>query len=405
MERLDSLSAEKQRLEASGERKDRAQEIHDTMSAVQRELEAAKKDPWVERLRQRIAEKEKETAALEEAIAKKNGETEKTVEELSKTVHKNVELCTFSRESLKRELKKAKLKRELDLLSAKNEKQRKKALADYEEKELGIYADLLSVMYTNEEGIVESAAGALSRNFENRKYDLETQMKKDRERVADEFAFQERYLTNRVSELQKQAKAEGGGQAARELAAVQKELAGEQDAHKAALEELEKRSHRALVEEGSAYAKGVEELAWRQKVTRLVYLQTDTPYLNTVVHASITNVGSKVKFVDEAYPLPAAVHVGAGYALLNSSRHTVRFGAQLDVPLYDEAALGVGAEYGFHRQVFVRAGYSFLTPYRSYSAGAGFRLPIAFTEISVDYGLQPIPEYGLVHNFGVSALF
>jgi hypothetical protein len=30
-----------------------------------------------------------------------------------------------------------------------------------------------------------------------------------------------------------------------------------------------------------------------------VYLQTDTLYLNTVVHASITNFGLKVKFVND----------------------------------------------------------------------------------------------------------
>jgi hypothetical protein len=141
------------------------------------------------------------------------------------------------------------------------------------------------------------------------------------------------------------------------------------------------------------------------KLTRLIYLQTDSPYRNTSVHASITNFGSKVTFVEEGYPLPATAHIGVGYALLNLNRHSVRLGMQLDIPFHDEIALGTGVEYGFHNMVFARVGYTFLTTYEGFSAGIGARLPVGFTDFSVDYTFQPIPEYGFMHNFGIAAYF
>ena len=39
---------------------------------------------------------------------------------------------------------------------------------------------------------------------------------------------------------------------------------------------------------------------------RLIYLQTDKPYLNTAAGLGVRNVGSPVKFVSEAVPLPMA---------------------------------------------------------------------------------------------------
>jgi hypothetical protein len=82
-----------------------------------------------------------------------------------------------------------------------------------------------------------------------------------------------------------------------------------------------------------------------------------------------------------------------------------RFGVQLDIPFQDELALGVGAEYGFRNLIFVRGGYTFLSPYRSFSAGIGARVPMGFTDISVDYAFQPIPDYGFIHSFGIAAYF
>jgi hypothetical protein len=406
--KLATLEKEEQRLESSdlqdfrAEREDIEQRIRTTKS----EIEQASSDPWIKRLEQRIAEKEREIAELEESIAKKNEETLEAVEEEKKAVRNDMEGFNAARENLLRELKKAKLKRELDLLNAKREKQRKRAIESYEAKERSIYTDLLSVSYTNEENIIQARSAALELSHVNRTYDLETQLRKERERVENDFAFQDRYLSKKIEELEQRVKAdETDENAAKELAALQDELSRKTEAMKTELEDIELRESRLLDEADQSYEKSVEELEWQRTITRLVYLQTDDPYLNTTVHASLTNFGTKVTFVEEGYPLPTAAHIGAGYALLNTMQHTVRLGVQFDLPFRDEFALDVGAEYGFRNIVFARLGYTFLTPYRSFSAGIGARVPMGFTDISADYTFQPIPDYGFVHSFGIAASF
>jgi hypothetical protein len=407
-EKLNSLEAEKQELENSEaeDTKDRIQALNKQISETEKELEAAKSDPWIKRLDKRVEDKKKEIDELNEAITAKNEEIIKTIEELKKTVRKETEDFNIIREDLNRELKKAKLKRELDLLKANKESRKDKAIATYEGKENKIYTGLLSAKYTTEEKLINTQVDTLKEDFENRRYDLETQFQKERERIEEEFAFQDRYLSKKISDQQKKVKSDEGGEAAaNELAALEEEIKTKESAYKAELNELEKKQKQLLADEQSEYEKSMEELEWQKKLTRLIYLQTDDPYRNTSVHASLTNFGSKVKFVQEGYPLPTAAHVGAGYAVLNTNKHTVRLGVQLDIPFHDELALGVGAEYGFLHMVFVRAGYTFLTPYKSFSAGAGALIPVGFTNFSVDYTFQPIPDYGFVHTFGISAYF
>jgi hypothetical protein len=406
--RLDSLEEEKREIEASEaeDAKDQIQEINKQISETQNELDSAMSDPWIKRLDNRIEDKKKEIDELNEVIAQKNEETAKVIEELNKTIEKDIEDFNIIREDLNRELKKAKLKRELDMLNASKEKKKQKAIADYEEKENKVYTDLLSVMHTNEEKILNARADALELDYENARYDLETQSQKEQERVEDEFAFQERYLLKKISDQEKKVKADEGGEAAAaELESLKEEQENKENMYNKELDELEKKQKQLLAELDFSYEKSMEELEWQKKLTRLIYLQTDDPYRNTSVHASITNFGSNVKFVEEGYPLPTTAHIGAGYAVLNTNKHAVRLGVQLDIPFHDELALGVGAEYGFLDMVFVRAGYTFLTPYKSFSAGAGARIPVGFTDFSVDYTFQPIPDYGFVHTFGIAAYF
>jgi hypothetical protein len=407
-EKLNALEAQKRDLEASEaeDAKAQLQSVNKQISETKRELDAAKSDPWIKRLDKRITDKKGEIEELNDVIAENQEETDKAIEELKKSTESDIESFNLIQEGLKRELKKAKLKQELDLLNANKEKQKQKAIAKYEKEENEIYTDLLSVRYTNEEKLIDATVDAIEQDFENNRYDYATQYQKEYERLEDEFAFQERYLSKKIAEEEKKVKAKDGeGANENELTSLKKELEDKKDTYNREIDELEKKHKERLAEQSSTYESSLEELEWEKKITRLVYLQTDEPYRNTSVHASITNFGTKVTFVEEGYPLPTTAHIGVGYALLNSYKHTVRLGMQLDIPFHDELALGVGAEYGFLHMFYGRIGYTFLTPYKSVSFGLGAVVPVGFTDFSVDYTFQPIPDYGFVHTFGITAYF
>jgi hypothetical protein len=407
-DKLNSLEARKQELEASesDDTKEQLQAVNKQISETEKELDAAKSDPWIKRLDKRVEDKKGEIDELNDIIAQNTERTNKAIEELKKSTENDIESFNIIREGLKRELKKAKLKQELDLLNANKEKKKQKAISNYEAKENEIYTDLLSVRYTNEEKIIDASVDAIEQDYENTRYDYQTQYQKEYERIEDEFAFQERYLSTKIAEQEKKLKAkEGDDKDKSELESLKIELADKKNTYNTEIDELEKLYKNRLDEQQTAYEIRLEELEWEKKITRLIYLQTDDPYRNTTVHASLTNFGSKVTFVQEGYPLPTIAHIGAGYALLNTYKHTVRIGMQMDIPFHDELALGIGAEYGFLHMFYGRVGYTFLTPYKSVSFGIGANVPVGFTDFSVDYTFQPIPDYGFVHTFGIAAYF
>ena len=112
-----------------------------------------------------------------------------------------------------------------------------------------------------------------------------------------------------------------------------------------------------------------------------------------------------MKFVSEAYPLPASFSTAVSYALVNVQNHNLKLAGQLDVPFYDDLSVGVGLEYVFANLAYARAGYTFGSLDRSFAAGAGIRLALGFTEYTVDYSFRPLPDYGLQHTIGVSISF
>jgi chromosome segregation ATPase len=406
---LASLNTEKETLESQEEAdKEKVQELQKRIGEKERELATAKGDPWIKRLESRIGEKEKEIQELNEDIEKKEGETQKATEELIKSIQKDIDNFNMMRDFLNRELKKAKLKRELDLLNAKNDKKKEKALSVYKERERIIYLRLLSLIYKHEEKILNARVDARTEDYESRVYDLQTQSQKELERLEDEFSFQKRFLDEKISDLEKitKIKSEDVDEGAvSELNDLKEELSTKEDAFGKAADELEEKEKKSLRDEEEQFDKNVAELKWEIKLTRLIYLQTDDPYRNTSVNAAIQNVGSNVKFEEEGFPLPTTFHVGLGYAILNTDTHAVKLGVQMNVPFYNDISVGVGAEYGFLDMFFFRTGYTFNAINRNISLGAGAKLAIGFTSYAVDYAFQPLPDYGYLHNIGVSAYF
>ncbi len=112
-----------------------------------------------------------------------------------------------------------------------------------------------------------------------------------------------------------------------------------------------------------------------------------------------------MKFEEEGYPLPTTVHLGVGYAIWNTDNHAIKLGVQANIPFHNVFSVGVGIEYAFLNMFFARGGYTFNSPNRSFSGGVGARVGLGFTEYVVDYSIQPLPEYGILHNFGVSVYF
>jgi hypothetical protein len=110
-----------------------------------------------------------------------------------------------------------------------------------------------------------------------------------------------------------------------------------------------------------------------------------------LVHASASNVGGKVTFIDEKENLPSIYRAGANYHKDNLS-----VSADYVNVKSGDSHVHVGAEYLIEKALFLRAGYQTGYDSRNFSAGAGF----IYRNLRVDYAFVPYSsDLGSSHRF------
>jgi hypothetical protein len=135
--------------------------------------------------------------------------------------------------------------------------------------------------------------------------------------------------------------------------------------------------------------------------------------------AALGNLGTKVKFVDEGYPLPMTVRLGASYGQTKSFPHVLSF--ELDLPRDSDPVWRMGLEYLGFGPFAMRAGYrstsggqrdavmgralgssaSGISEFYGMFMGAGFRSKLG----EFDYTLMPYGELGNAHRFSFTLRF
>jgi len=137
------------------------------------------------------------------------------------------------------------------------------------------------------------------------------------------------------------------------------------------------------------------------------------------VGASVVNIGTRVRFLDEGFPLPLTLRLGTTVGLSRRFPHALTF--QLDLPRDNAPALRVGMEYLGFGPFALRAGYRTVPSEQRQAAlgkalgssapglsefygmfmGAGFRSSLG----RMDYTILPYGELGNAHRFSFTVHF
>ncbi|MBI5597447.1 MAG: PorV/PorQ family protein [Elusimicrobia bacterium] len=137
------------------------------------------------------------------------------------------------------------------------------------------------------------------------------------------------------------------------------------------------------------------------------------------VGASIVNFGTKVTFIEQGYPLPLALRLGAAYGMTAKFPHALT--AQVDLPRDNEPSFRLGLEYLGFGPFALRAGYKTTSASQRSAAlgkalgsqapglaefygmfmGVGFRSKFG----NMDYTLLPYGELGNAHRFSFTLRF
>lgn len=98
----------------------------------------------------------------------------------------------------------------------------------------------------------------------------------------------------------------------------------------------------------------------------------------------VANIGDRMKFVEEEFPLPAALKIGGSYERhIPALRGDVLAAVDLVFPNDGGAKQHFGAEYGYDRKLFLRAGYKNGYDTQGAAAGVGVR----WRQFDLDYGV------------------
>jgi hypothetical protein len=406
---LDALKAEQATLQEDKDaNKDRLSALAKEIDATQKQIDGLGSDPWVKRLLDRIAAKKDEIKQADADIAAMAKTSEQEVAAATAVAEKDVKEFEALRVTLQKELKKAKLKRELDKVDARNDAAQARVQSEYKAKEKALYLRLLAAMYKHEERIFQDRLAAAEDAAAIRKLDFQADQVKATEALDDEWAFQDRTLSARIAELS--AGLAKGAEEPEELKAAKAERTAKETAYRNGVAALIVKQRTFDADEKKALDDATAAVKADQARTRFIYLQTDTPYLNTAVAVGMRNVGSPVKFVSEAVPLPMSATANLSYAVVNLQDHNVKLTTQLDVPLLDtwSWSVGIGVEYVYAGIAYARIGYNINqlgAGLQGFSAGLGVHLTAGFTRYAVDYAFKPLPDYGFQHGIGVTIGF
>jgi len=120
-----------------------------------------------------------------------------------------------------------------------------------------------------------------------------------------------------------------------------------------------------------------------------------------ILGAAIINLGGKLRYAHEAYPLPLTYNLGASYRI----NPAWTLFSEMDIPRAGLSRAGCGAErsfqFGGDSAFTVRAGYA-----NRYSRTGGVNglsggLGLALKTFTFDYAFNAIGELGVAHHFGI----
>ncbi len=124
-----------------------------------------------------------------------------------------------------------------------------------------------------------------------------------------------------------------------------------------------------------------------------VLYQLPVPVVGIKVGLAVQNVGTSMKFIEQADPLPLNIKAGVGARL-----GPVTLAVDANKPRDNAVWFGVGGEFNLMEYLFLRGGFNTA---RSWSVGLGAKYGLA----GVDYAFVPYKEIDATHRISVRVRF
>ena len=121
---------------------------------------------------------------------------------------------------------------------------------------------------------------------------------------------------------------------------------------------------------------------------------------------AIQNIGSQEKFIEREARIPSIFRVGTSATLLQGADQKLVGSFEFSHPPDNSERVNVGAEYAFHKYVFLRGGYAFNYDAEGLAGGVGFHFPVSVAGMAdLDYAYTDMLDLGAAHRFSLRFQF
>lgn len=119
---------------------------------------------------------------------------------------------------------------------------------------------------------------------------------------------------------------------------------------------------------------------------------------------SVDLIGGRTADNFQKFPPPTLFKIGFAMEPVLTLTNRLTTSIQLNSPNDNAEHVSVGAEYAYKEMFFLRAGYKFNVDAENFSAGAGFKLPISFAKMNMDYAVTNYRQLGISHRISLNIL-
>ena len=121
---------------------------------------------------------------------------------------------------------------------------------------------------------------------------------------------------------------------------------------------------------------------------------------------AIQNMGSTEKFIEREARIPSIFRVGTSAMLMQRADQKLVGSFEFSHPPDNSERLNVGAEYSFHKYLFLRGGYAFNYDSEGIAGGVGMHFPVSVAGMAdLDYSYTDMLDLGSSHRFSLRFQF
>ncbi len=121
---------------------------------------------------------------------------------------------------------------------------------------------------------------------------------------------------------------------------------------------------------------------------------------------AIQNIGSQEKFIEREARIPSIFRVGTSATLMSGADQKLVGSFEFSHPPDNSERVNVGAEYSFHKYLFLRGGYAFNYDTEGLAGGVGFHFPVSIAGMAdMDYSYTDMLDLGASHRFSMRFQF